>query len=92
MHCWRLPPNCCTGRPQLRLPPLQVALRQRAGIQANSKLEILAAEKDMYVARVNDNVTVKLGPRYDMGSFAPRKEDGWALAASGKDFAVWEKK
>jgi len=70
----------------------QAALRQRAGIQANSKLEILAAEKDMYVARINGNVTVKLGPRYDMGNLVPRKEDGWAMAASGKDFAVWEKK
>jgi alpha-amylase len=68
-----------------------VALRQRAGIQADSKLEILAAEHDMYVARINGNVTIKMGPRYDMGNLVPRKEDGWAMAASGKDFAVWEK-
>lgn len=71
--------------------PLQVSLRQRAGIQADSKLEILAAEHDMYVARINGNVTVKLGPRYDMGNLVPPKEEGWAMAASGKDFAVWEK-
>ncbi|KAI7843850.1 hypothetical protein COHA_002401 [Chlorella ohadii] len=69
-----------------------IAVRQRAGIQADSKLEILAAEKDMYVARINGNVTLKLGPRYDMGNLVPRKEDGWALAAAGNDFAVWEKR
>lgn len=69
-----------------------MALRQRAGIQADSKLEILAAERDMYVARINGNVTLKLGPRFDMGGLVPRKEDGWALAAAGNDFAVWEKK
>lgn len=33
---------------------VQVALRQRNGIEANAKLEILTAEKDLYVARVDD--------------------------------------
>ena len=69
-----------------------MALRQRAGIRADSKLQILAAERDMYVARVNGNVTLKLGPRYDMGDLLPRKEEGWQIAASGTDFAVWEKR
>ena len=27
-----------------------------------------------------------------IGRLVPRKEDGWELAASGQDFAVWEKK
>ena len=72
-------------------PRVQVALRRRAGIRADSRLEILAAEPDMYVARVNGNVTLKLGPRFDMGGLVPRSEDGWQLAASGPDFAVWEK-
>ena len=66
-------------------------LRQRAGIRADSPLEILAAERDMYVARIGSTVTIKLGPRYDMGNLVPRKEEGWQLAASGKDWAVWEK-
>ena len=34
---------------------------------------------------------VKLGPRYEMGALLPRADDGWALAASGKDYAVWER-
>ena len=72
-------------------PQKQVHLRQRAGIRADSPLEILAAERDMYVARIGSTVTIKLGPRYDMGNLVPRKEEGWQLAASGKDWAVWEK-
>lgn len=73
--------------------PMQVSVRKRAGIRAGSKLEILAAEPDMYVARCNRNVTVKLGPRYDMPcELVPRKEDGWVLASSGHDFAVWLRK
>ena len=73
---------------------MQVALRRRAGIRADSRLEILAAEPDMYVARINGNngnVMLKLGPRFDMGGLVPRSQDGWQLAASGPDFAVWEK-
>lgn len=47
----------------------------------------------MLVLAVNAcRVLVKLGPRYDMGSFLPNKEEGWQKAASGKDFAIWEKK
>jgi alpha-amylase len=68
----------------------QVAIRKRAGITASSKLEILAAEHDMYVARINGNVMLKLGPRYDMGGLVPQESQGWKLAASGQDFAVWD--
>ncbi|EFN58641.1 hypothetical protein CHLNCDRAFT_29945 [Chlorella variabilis] len=68
-----------------------VALRKRAGIRADSKLEILCAEGDMYVARCNGNVTIKMGPRYDMGGLVPKESDGWKMAAKGQDFAIWEK-
>eukprot|EP00198_Chlamydomonas_reinhardtii_P004866 XP_001694202.1 alpha-amylase [Chlamydomonas reinhardtii] len=68
-----------------------VALRRRAGLHSESKLEILAAEPDMYVARVGEKVTVKLGPRYDMGNLLPKEAEGWKFVMSGKDWAVWEK-
>ena len=68
-----------------------MALRKRAGIRADSKLEILCAEGDMYVARCNGNVTIKMGPRYDMGGLVPKESDGWKMAAKGQDFAIWEK-
>ena len=70
--------------------PCQMSVRKRAGIRADSKLEILAAERDMYVARCGNTVTLKLGPRFDMPPhLVPSKEEGWELAASGKDWAVW---
>ena len=65
------------------------ALRKRSGINAVSKIEILTAEKDMYVAKVNDNVICKLGPRFDMGELTP--DVSWTVCASGKDWAVFEK-
>jgi alpha-amylase len=67
-----------------------VVLRQRVGIRADSKLEILAAEKEMYVARIG-NVMIKLGPRYDMGGLVPRTKEGWRLVQVGSEYAVWEK-
>jgi alpha-amylase len=73
-----------------RLPAPQV--RRRQGIKADSKIEIKAAEHDMYVAAIDGAVTVKLGPRYDMGGLAPRAEDGWVKAVAGPDFCVWERK
>lgn len=40
---------------------LQMALRRRSGINAVSRLEVLAAEKDFYVARVDDRLAFKRG-------------------------------
>lgn len=45
-----------------------------------------------YVARIDDKLTLKLGPRYDMGCHLPPKDDGWEMAANGCDFAIWERK
>lgn len=36
-------------------------------------------------------VTVKLGPRYDMGDLLPKEQEGWKVAVSGIDFCVWDK-
>jgi alpha-amylase len=68
--------------------------RRDAGIVAKSKLEILCAEGDMYVARITGtrgSLVLKLGPRYDMGALLPKQDDGWAKAAVGKDYCVWIK-
>ena len=34
----------------------------------------------MYVAIIDDKVTIKLGPRYDMGDVAPKQEEVNAVA------------
>jgi alpha-amylase len=66
-------------------------VRKRAGIRSDSKLRILCADADMYVAAVGERLVIKMGPRYDMGALLPKKEQGWEKAASGKDYAVWVK-
>jgi alpha-amylase len=44
-----------------------------------------------YVARIDGRVTIKMGPRFDLGTLSPAADAGWKLGASGPDFAVWEK-
>ena len=65
--------------------------RNRNGINARSKLEIACADADLYFARIDDKLALKLGPRYDIGDLAPQEQEGWKLAASGPDYAIWEK-
>jgi alpha-amylase len=36
-------------------------------------------------------VVLKLGPRFDMGKLVPKEADGWKMALTGKDFAIWER-
>eukprot|EP00878_Enallax_costatus_P000599 GHUV01000700.1.p1 GENE.GHUV01000700.1~~GHUV01000700.1.p1 ORF type:complete len:487 (+),score=102.77 GHUV01000700.1:167-1627(+) len=67
------------------------AVRRRNNIVSDSNIKIHCADADLYVAEINDTVTVKLGPRHDMGNLLPRESDGWKTAVWGKDFCVWEK-
>ena len=64
------------------------AVRRRNGIKAGSKLRILAAESDLYVAMVDERVVAKIGPRFDVGGVIPQ---GFKVAAHGDGYCVWEK-
>lgn len=66
-------------------------IRRRNNIVSDSKIKIMCAESDMYVAEIGESVILKLGPRYDMGQYVPKEADGWKVATWGKDFCVWEK-
>jgi len=68
-----------------------IELRKRNGIRADSKIEIKCAQDDMYIAVINDCVMFKCGPGTEMGDFLPKESDGWKIACTGKDFAVWER-
>ncbi|KAF3784651.1 Alpha-amylase isozyme 3E [Nymphaea thermarum] len=63
-------------------------IREKNGIKAGSTVEILGAEKDLYVAKIDGRVITKIGSRYDAGGLIP---PGFRMAAAGKDYAVWEK-
>ncbi|GJN33798.1 hypothetical protein PR202_gb22422 [Eleusine coracana subsp. coracana] len=65
------------------------AVRKRNGINAGSKLRILVAESDLYVAMVDGRVITKIGPRYHVDEMIPK---GFRIVASGDNYCVWEKK
>ena len=57
-------------------------------------MAILAAEQEMYVARVDGRdgqVLLKMGPKQDMGKLVPREADGWKIVVKGHQFCVWER-
>lgn len=64
------------------------AVRKRNGINAGSKLRILAAESDTYVAMVDGRVITKIGPRFHVDEMIP---NGFRIVASGDNYCVWEK-
>lgn len=66
-----------------------VAIRNRNGIGSTSSVMIKAAEAELYVAMIDEKVIMKIGPKMDLGTLVPAN---YALAYSGLDCAVWEKK
>ncbi|KAL6549375.1 hypothetical protein OROHE_008492 [Orobanche hederae] len=64
------------------------AIRARNGISATSKLQILAADSDLYVAMTDGKIIVKIGPKLDLGNLIP---PDFHVATSGNDYAVWER-
>ncbi|KAL8476709.1 hypothetical protein ACS0TY_029128 [Phlomoides rotata] len=65
------------------------AIRARNGITSTSKVEILAADADLYVAKIDDKIITKIGPKMDLGNLIP---PNFQVSASGNNYAVWEKK
>lgn len=61
-----------------------IRLRRTAGLHAESGVNILTAQADLYAALIDDKVAIKIGP----ASWQPEGAD-WADAAHGDDFAVW---
>ena len=63
------------------------AIRLRNGINVKSNVNILAADGDLYVAKVDNKIIVKIGPKMDLGNLIP---SNFRVATSGQDYAVWE--
>lgn len=63
-----------------------IQIRKNNGLHSESVLDIKAAQWDLYAAEIDGKVAMKIGP----GNWAP-SGSGWTLAASGSDYAVWEK-
>ncbi|MDP5172433.1 MAG: starch-binding protein, partial [Bacteroidia bacterium] len=63
-----------------------IQIRKNNGIHNTSTLDIKVAQGNLYAAEIDGKVAMKIGP----GSWSP-SGTGWTLAASGNDYAVWEK-
>ncbi|RCV11975.1 hypothetical protein SETIT_2G230300v2 [Setaria italica] len=57
-------------------------VRSRNGIHVGSKLDILAADGDLYVAKIDDKVIVKIGSGYDIGNLIPRTSTPLPMATT----------
>lgn len=68
-----------------------IEVRRYNDIRANSKVKIVAAENDLYLAVIDDRVVVKLGFKMDIGGLAPSPEE-YDIATFGKNYCVWQKK
>ncbi len=58
-------------------------LRHEAGLHRESKLEILEARHELYAARIDGKVAMKLGA----ADWSPGS--GWTLQLSGHQYAIW---
>ena len=65
------------------------AIRKTYGINSRSSVDILAAEADLYMARIDGKIIMKIGPKEDLGNLLP---SDYQHVYSGQNFAVWEKK
>ncbi|XP_038976976.1 alpha-amylase isozyme 3D-like [Phoenix dactylifera] len=65
------------------------AIRTRNGIHPGSTLRIMVAEKDLYIAAIDEKIIAKIGQRdgFD-GSIIP---SNFNLTLSGEHYAIWEK-
>lgn len=72
--------NNCKGISSL------IAVRKRAGIHCRSVIQIVKAERDVYAAKIDERVLVKIGP----GHYQPPNSSKWIIATEGPDYKVWE--
>lgn len=63
-----------------------IQVRKNNGIHSNSSLDIKVAQGNLYAAEIDGKVAMKIGS----GNWSP-SGSGWNLAASGNNYAVWEK-
>ena len=76
------------------VPALTVTLDfgKLASVCCGSEVNIEIADNDLYVAKIGDEVIVKLGSRYEVPDDLLRELDDFQLATCGDDYAVWVRK
>ncbi|KAL3655214.1 hypothetical protein CASFOL_001000 [Castilleja foliolosa] len=64
-------------------------IRARNGITSTSQVEILVADCNLYVAKIDGKVVTQIGPKRDLGNLIPLN---FQVAVDGINYVVWEKK
>lgn len=64
------------------------SIRTRNGINESSNVNIMASDANLYVAKIDDKIIVKIGSTYDVDNLVP---SNFKIATSGQDYCVWEK-
>ncbi|KAK1373577.1 Alpha-amylase [Heracleum sosnowskyi] len=54
------------------------------GISATSRVQIVASDADLYVAKIDDKIYVKIGSKYDVGDLVP---PNYKVFTSGDDYS-----
>jgi len=67
-----------------------VELRKRSGVHCRSQVCILLAEREAYVAKIDDALLVRLGPK----PWEPTGEEAkrWQRAEHGQDWCTWQRR
>ncbi|KAF7134355.1 hypothetical protein RHSIM_Rhsim08G0234000 [Rhododendron simsii] len=63
-------------------------LRRNKGISETSKVQILAVDSDLYVAKIDEKIIVKIGPNDVPRNLIPTN---YHVIHSRQEYAVWEK-
>jgi Alpha-amylase C-terminal beta-sheet domain len=69
-----------------------INLRKEAGIKVSSKINILTAVRDSYVADITGDrlvIRCKLGPQQSMGRWNALESDGWEQVLVTKNACLW---
>lgn len=48
----------------------------------------MASDTDLYVAKIDDKIYVKIGSRYGVGDLIP---PNYKVSTSGDEYCIWEK-
>lgn len=88
-HLWCHDPEMCWPKSLPGEIKTLMRIRACAKVCCESTVVIHRADSDIYVATIDDTLIVKLGPRYDVPDELAYLFDGFDLATSGMDYAVW---
>eukprot|EP01025_Chloroclados_australasicus_P001152 TRINITY_DN1033_c0_g1_i1.p1 TRINITY_DN1033_c0_g1~~TRINITY_DN1033_c0_g1_i1.p1 ORF type:complete len:441 (-),score=30.82 TRINITY_DN1033_c0_g1_i1:490-1812(-) len=62
-----------------------IKIRKRTQLHCASRVEVLRAEKDIYAAKIDNRIIMKIGPGH------LETQNGWAVSCAGQNWCIWER-